>query len=166
MNFKTNRFVFGGIAFAVFCLLVFVVYGPVNKQLRKAKKQTRAIEQEVLTAREKIKVLKQSDTEQRIATQDTVSLAIEEFTKIGRLKDINYVSIVPQGVENIPDSVYKVLPVDIEMDSNYETLGTFLGLLRDLKKGLITVRSFHITPDKHNSLILRTKITLLIYLSD
>ena len=54
----------------------------------------------------------------------------------------------------------------MELESKYDNLGIFLGLIDDLEKSLVTVKSFNIIPDKKDPVRLKTKVVVNVYLLD
>ena len=55
--------------------------------------------------------------------------------------------------------------MEIKAKSTYEQLGTFLGSLDDLEKGLVKVKSFVIVPDGKDPAKLTANLVVDIYLS-
>jgi hypothetical protein len=52
----------------------------------------------------------------------------------------------------------------VDVESDYEHLGNFLGSLEALKNGLVTVKSFMIVPEEKTPAQLNTKLIIDMYL--
>ena len=63
------------------------------------------------------------------------------------------------------DTGYKILPVEMKIESTHEQLAAFLGSVDDLEKGLIRVVSFEIVPDQTDPTKCITDLTVHMYFS-
>ena len=104
--------------------------------------------------------------ERRILITKDASHAIREVTDHGRLNGINFISISPKKVRKEKGSRYKILPIEMEIKSTYEQMGIFLGLLDELEKTLVTVKSFNIIPGKKGPSKLTADLVIYVYLSE
>jgi len=142
------------------------LYSPLINKLRKAHLECRRLETEVLQAREAIDSLRLKAPKGKLITEEDVSRAIDDLTKKGRLARVNFISITPKQTEEPEQGLsYKILPIEIEMESTYEDLGIFLGLLDELENCLVTVKNFNITFTEKGALKLKTKLVVNVYLS-
>ncbi|NQT06640.1 MAG: type 4a pilus biogenesis protein PilO [Candidatus Omnitrophica bacterium] len=135
----------GGLILAL--LLVYsIIFKPLITKIRNAQRECDTCETHVTNARDFIESVNITWTESSVLTEEDVSFAIDELTKHGKKKNINYVSITPKETEQKKDMPYPILPIEMEIESDYRSIGEFLGSLDDLKDSLITVRSFVIKP--------------------
>lgn len=146
--------------------LYFFLYRPLTIKLRTAYLECKSIENKAIQTRESIVPLKTTNTKRGLITEEDISLAIDELTRQGKLKGINFFSMVPKKIEKSEDFPCKILPIEMELESRYDNLGIFLGLMDDLEKSLVTVKSFNITPDKKDPRRLKTKLVINMYLLD
>lgn len=154
-----------GLAIIALGLYLFL-YSPLINKLRKAHLECKRLETEVLWVRETADSLKIKTTKDRLMTEENISQAIDELTKKGRSEGINFISITPKQTEKPQQALsYKILPIEIEMESTYEDLGIFLGSLDELENCVVTVRNFNITSTNEGALKLKTKLVLNLYLS-
>jgi len=161
------------IASAIAIVLVGIyafLYRPLISQCIQAGRECKGIETEVSEAHTaiellKIELLKQVATKRTLISEKDISLAIDEFTKQGRSGGINFTSIVPREIKAEAGSMYKVLPIDMEMESTYKELAVFLGSLEQLEKSLVTVKDLNMTSDKGKREKLDTRLTVNMYLS-
>ena len=138
------------------------LYQPLISKLKKQHLECRTIESEVNQAREAIATLKKKD-KKTILNEADVSVAIDELTKQAKSKGLNLISITPKQVME-KEAHYKILPIEMEIESTYEDLGVFLGSLDKLEKSLATIDSFSVISDKERSLKLKTKLVINMYL--
>ena len=156
------------IASAIAIVLVGIyafLYRPLINKCIQAGRECKRIETEVDEAHTAIGLLKQVTTKRTLISEKDISLAIDEFTKQGRSGGINFTSIVPREIKAEAGSMYKVLPIDMEMESTYKELAVFLGSLEQLEKSLVTVKDLNMTSDKGKREKLDTRLTVNMYLS-
>lgn len=152
---------------ALIALLVYLVfYAPVRRKLRTKYLECKTIESEVLHTRNIIESAASSYREAALITEEDVSQAIDELTRHGKLKGINFISINPKEIKKEKGSLYKILPIQMKIESTYGQLGIFLGSLDELEKGTLTVESFDINPDKKDSSRFTTDLVVNMYLLD
>jgi len=146
--------------------LYLSLYSPLINKLRKAHLECRRLETEVLWVREAIESLRLKAPKGKLITEEDVSRAIDELTKKGRSEGINFISITPKQTEEPKQPLpYKILPIELEIESKYEDLGIFLGSLDELENCVVTVRNFNITPTEEGALKLKTRLVINMYLS-
>lgn len=147
-----------------FGLYIFL-YGPLISKCRLTYRDCKDLEAKVLQARNSIASLKATPAKIGLISQKDVSFAIDELTKEGSLKEINFISITPKQTED-QVAAYKIFPIEMEIESSYENLAIFLGRLDDLEKSLVKVRKFDVTPELLNTKILTTGVSIDIYLEN
>lgn len=155
--------VVSGVIIIGFGLYLFL-YGPLINKLRIAHLDCRMLEEEVLQVQNKTIILKTSETRKDFLPEEDVSLAIDELTKIGKSQGLNFISMIPEEIRESEVSFCKVLPITMEIESAYRSLGRFLGSLSELEKSLGVVSNFKITPVEKNPTMLKTKLSVDMYL--
>lgn len=151
---------------AVGAIVIYVLfYTPLIRELRMKYIECKAIEADALDARNIIESAGKVYGERVLTSEEDVSQAMDELTKHGRVKGINFISINPEEIKKEKGTQYKIVPVKMEIESDYEKLGIFLGSLDDLKKGLVKVKKFDITSDKEDPSKLLTDLVVDVYLS-
>ncbi|MBI5145384.1 MAG: type 4a pilus biogenesis protein PilO [Candidatus Omnitrophica bacterium] len=176
---KLIKIIAGTVVIVVIGTYLFL-YRPLMSKLKKQHSECRAIESEVEQAQEAITTLKKKDKKTLLNEAD-VSVAIDELTKQAKSKGLNLISITPKQVNPVrellsgsgafsngvkeKEALYKILPIEMEMESTYEDLGIFLGSLDKLEKSLATIDSFSVISDKERSLNLKTKLVVNMYLA-
>lgn len=154
-------------AAALGSLTVYLIfYHPLQVKLGPLGSECRAIEEEARQARNTISKFKQAGAVKRVVSEGEVSQVIDELTKLGKWRGINFVSLTPGFAEKFEDSPYRVLPIEMETGSSYQALGEFLGSLDGMEKGLATVEGFEIAQNEKNPAKLRTKLRIMLYLAD
>lgn len=144
-------------------ILAISVYMPLGAKLRKASREMKAIEGELEIVRGAIEA-GESYGKRSLPTQGGLSIAIDELTRRGRDLGINFISISPQGIEEVQDLPYALLPIRMELKSGYGDLGRFLGALERLKESAVTMRSFEIEKDERTLPKVRTKLVAEMYI--
>ena len=140
--------------------LYLFLYNPLIGKLKVAYLECENIEAEVLQARNSTAIGAKKGP---IAEED-IALAIGELTREGRLKGIDFISMTSKKIGK-KEMLYKILPIELETESTYKEFGVLLGLLGDLEKSLITVRSFNMKSYKEAPAKLKTKLVVNMYIS-
>ena len=149
----------------VFILLGYgFVYQPLASQINLKKKEWQRLEGDLSVARGFI--LKKDDLGRKgdLLSRQEISLAIDEITKMGRRQKINFISISPQEIQDVPDASYRRLPIRPELEAEYKDLGAFWGALRELHESLVTVKDFKIAKHETVYSILHAQVTIELYI--
>jgi len=163
MNKKT-ALVMGGVILTG--AVLYVLCAPLLSKVRALTTEVKALDSELAAVRE---VLDKGKTIKRGAgflPRNEVSLAIDEITKVGATMNINFLSTNPQKIRLPEQSKYPVLPIRMEIQSEYEDLGAFFGALENLEKSVVTVRGFSVRGDAMALPRLVTDIVLEIHLGE
>lgn len=144
--------------------LYYIFYMPVMKRLRTSFIECRACENEVREARNLIEMAGELYTERVLITEEGISQAIDELTSRGKSEGINFISINPGEAKKEKDLQYKILPIEMEIESTYEQLGVFLGSLDDLNKGIFKVKSLSTASSEKDPQRLITDLAVDLYL--
>ncbi len=144
----------------------FLLYAPLIRELRAKRLEFKTCETDLFSARNIIESVKTKEIKGILITEEDIPFAIDELTRHGRLKDINFISMTPGKIEKPKDSQYKILPVEMQTESSYKKLGVFLGSLGELKKSLVTIMSFDIVTLKEDPSRLRTELIVNMHLTE
>lgn len=139
------------------------LYRPVICKFKKQHLACSAIESKVRQAQEAIASIETKD-KKVILLEEDVSVGIDELTRMAKSKGLSIISVTPRQIE-VKEAGYKILPIEMEVVSDYEALGTFLGGLDKLEKSLVNVDSFNMVAEQEKTLGLRTKLVINIYLA-
>jgi Tfp pilus assembly protein PilO len=160
-------------AAAAAALAVYLfVFAPMAEKIGAASNELAVYDARIAEACVIIKEAKKMDTkrvfvtEKAFVTEERISAAIAELTEQKKLYDINFISITPGTPEKMDDPRFRALPIEIETESSYEKLGTFLGLLDNLEGGVVTIDSFKIKPSDAGPDTLNSELVLNLYISD
>lgn len=123
------------------------------------------IETKVFETRNMIESVRQAQGERILPTEKNIAQGIHELKKHGKAKEVKFISITPKELKEDHDTGYKILPVEMKIESTHEQLAAFLGSVDDLEKGLIKVVSFEIVPDKTDPTKCITDLTVHVYFS-
>jgi Tfp pilus assembly protein PilO len=161
---KLRIVVWGSIALVV--LVVYLsLFVPLIKTLGSKYRECKNCETDVIDARNLINSVRLQETMSAILTEDDVALAIDELTRLGKVKGIDFISMTPREKRKEKGASYGILPIEIETESGYKDLGIFLGSLAGLRDSLTTVSSFRITAHKKDDASkLRAKLVIDMYL--
>ena len=99
-------------------------------------------------------------------SRNEISKAINKIIEIGTDLNITILSTSPQRIEKRKGSQYPVLPIHMEVQSQYSDLGIFLGNLEKLNHSVITVREFSIERSVEMLPKIQTGLILEIYLEE
>ena len=143
--------------------IYLILFRPLINKLKLLHLECRGLETSVLQSRDAISSLKLKELKKELVSEADVSLAIEELTKEGKVKGINFISLTPRQIERQQES-YKVLPIEMELEAPYAILSDFLGKLDDLNRSLVLIRKFNIVLNKINPKMLTARLSLDMYL--
>jgi Tfp pilus assembly protein PilO len=153
-------------AAAIIVVIALVAYflflTPLVGQIKKKHLECKAIESNVIECRNIIETLGKGG--RLLLPEEEVSYTIDELTRLGKARGVNFVSMIPQKIEK--SGQYRILPVEIQLESTYRQLGSFLGSLDNLEKGLIRMQSFDVTSGKDDMSKLISDLILEVYIAE
>jgi hypothetical protein len=164
-GYQSFLFISGGMAAAGFLLCVFV-YEPLAAKIRLAGRDIQMLDQELEIARTAVgasgswDIHGPGDTQQHLLTSEEIPLAIDEITTAGRTLGINFISIRPQDEGASQGDSFSYLPILMDVESEYQQLGQFLGRLANLETGIVVVHNFQI--QRLEDILPRVRATLEI----
>lgn len=166
MNWSREKLwaVIGGAALVAALTVFFLFYMPLIKKLGAAGAGCRAVEAQLASAQGSLEALKKETRLKSMLGVEAASLAMDELTRAGKSRRVNFISLVPKPAESSNDPAYKILPIEVETSSDYEGLGAFLGSLDDLEKSLVAVKEFEVSPESAEPEKVKTKMVLAMYL--
>lgn len=153
-------------------VIISFVYGifffPRMKELRAKYLDCRLCESQVVDARNLIEAVSRLNKEfgaRVLISEKEAASGIDEFTKHSKSLGINFLSMKPGNVI-IPEGMpYKILPIEMEIEATGEQFVKFVGSIDELKKAIITVKSFGIMPNKDDGRRLKIDMVIDLYLS-
>ena len=152
-------------AFIFMVTLYAILFRPLQTELGVKGREAKTEETKAEEGRSIIDSMRRSQVRSGLLTASEMSLAIEELTRRGKELGIEFISMSPGEPVKEPDSVYEIIPVRLELLSNYEDVGFFLGMLDELDSGLATVSDFAATPEPGVSSRVKTSLTIHMYLA-
>ena len=166
---KANQTAVIIVAIAVSISLFYgIFFFPRMKELRARYIDCRLCEGQVADARNLIEAVSMLDKEsgaRMLISEKEAASGIDEFTKHSKSLGINFLSMKPGNVV-IPEGMpYKILPIEMKIEAAGEPFVRFAGSIDELKKAIVTVKSFDITPDKENERKLKVDMVIDMYLS-
>ncbi|GEM_PF-1288580 len=154
---------------ALMIILVYImVFIPLTNRLRLKYLECRACENHAADERNLIEMGRKIDKEygtRVLISEEQAAAGIEEFTRHGKLLGINFISIKPQKIVKQENTSYKILPLELLLEASGEQFVKFAGSIDELKKAIVTVKSFDITPDRSDRKKLKIDMVINIYLS-
>ncbi len=100
-----------------------------------------------------------------LTSEGDVSAALDELMQHGKAMGVIFHSVKTAQITVEPGGRYNILPIETEIEGGERKVAAFLGALTGLKKGLLRVRSFDITPLKDDRTKLTVHLTLNMYLA-
>ena len=149
---------------AVFLIYIFI-YMPLIRKLGITYSECRSCEGQVADARNTIGLAGKTNSDRILVAEKDTLFVIDELTKHGKEMGINFVSMRPGSIIDDSTAKYKIMPIDMEIEASDEQVSKFIGSLDDLKKAVIKVKSFDITPDEHDRTKVKAKMIVDMYLS-
>jgi len=144
-------------------IIFYLLISPLFAEVRKIGGEVKALENEMAAARQAIASKGDFQNVGELLTRKQVTLAINEITKAGAVKGINFLSISPQKIVKSNNSKYPVLPISMNIQSEYSDLGIFLGVLEDK---IVAVKSFEIDAERHILPQIKTDLVVEVYFQE
>ena len=146
--------------------LIVLLYVPLVREMKARASESGDLEAQVMAIRSKIAQFKTETKAKPFISESDASVAIDELTQKGKSQEINFVSITPGVVEKKETETFQILPIEMELESGYQRLGTFLGSMQGLEKSLMTVKNFNVISDPEVPSKLNTKVTVNLYVTE
>ena len=146
--------------------LYLFLYRPIMGELKIHSGECRRLETEAAEIRSLVFSFKAKETVRNFVAEKEAALAIDEFTRLGKLKGIKFIAMTPREIEKRDGSAFKILPIEMEIEANYEKWGPFLGALEELEQSLVTVESFALVPKLLDSSKIKAKLVVHMHLAD
>jgi len=155
-------------AVAVAALMIYIVfYAPLLEEIKKKYLECKLIESDVIDIRNIIETAGKVYGGRILPTEEDVHHAIDELTEHGgKMEGVNYISIRPKEIRQKKGEKYKIMPIELEVETSYEKLGIFLGSLDDMEKGLLKVKSFDMNCNEKHPGTFITDLIVEVYISD
>jgi Tfp pilus assembly protein PilO len=160
MNIELNKktiILVSGLAFAGMGFFIFIM--PLFSKVSTLSGEVKALDSELSMLREALDKGKRIKRTAGFLSRNEVSRAIEEMTRIGAGMNINFLSTSPQTIHTPEGAQQPVLPIRMEIQSEYKDLGIFLGALEHFEKSVVTVREFTV---ERNEAILPKVDTVIV----
>ena len=155
------------VVIAVF-VVYFTVFAPLLKTIKLKYLECKSCENQIVEARDLIAYTSGLDKTYGgrilISEKDAAS-AIDELAKDGKSLGIDIISMKPKDIAVKESTPYKILPVDMAVESPDEKFVDFIGSIGNLNKALIRIKAFEVYPDKDDRTKLKANLTLEMYLS-
>ena len=166
---KENQIAAIAIACATAAVIVYLImFAPLAKNLKLKYTECRICENQVLDARNLISYARNIDKSYAgrvLISEKEAAAGIDEFIKHGKSLGVHFISVKPGNIIIKEDAYYKILPMDLEIEAADKQFVSFMGSIDELKKAIVTVDSFDITPDMQDRRKLHADMIINIYLS-
>jgi len=157
------------IVVAICMLLAYgIFFMPRLKELRVKYLECKTCESQILDVRNQIQAVANLDKERSrrmLISEKEAAEGIDDFTAHGKTMGVKFISIKPSDVIVPKDMPYKILPIEMEIEAEDDQFVKFMGSIDELKKAIVTVKSFDIIPDEENNKILKVDMVIEVYLS-
>lgn len=167
LELKKEQLTIAALAAGGLCAVVlfFIFYIPVMKTLAVKDAECRRVETEAREARILIAQAGKIYGDRILINEDEVGVAMDALAKHGKLMGVNFVSMKPGEVREVPGAKYKEMLIEMSMESNDKQLADFMGSLDELKKGIVKIDSFEIKPKTEDGTMLESKLVIDVYIS-
>ena len=147
-------------------LIVYLLIRPASIKVNKVKQEVDVLNSELIGVREALRRGNTLDQERHLLKRNEVSVALNEILKAGADLNIEFLSTSPQQIQKLQKSKYPILPIKLEIQSTYEDLGLFFGVLEKLDKSIVTIREFSSEQRQEILPEIYTELTVDIYLKE
>lgn len=166
---RTNQAIVIIVAVAIIVSLAYsILFFPRMKELRAKYMECKLYESQLADARKLIEAVSKLDKEsgtRMLISEKEAAAGIDEFTKHSKSIGVNFLSMKPGNVIMPKDMPYKILPIEMDIEATGEQFVKFVGTIDELKKAIVTVKSFDITPNKDDNRKLKVDMVIDMYLS-
>jgi len=154
----------------VICILLSygIFFTPRMEELRVKYLECKLCENQIVDARNQIQAASNLDKERSarvLISEKEAAAGIDDFTTHGKSLGVKFISIKPLDAIVPKGMPYKILPIEMEIEAKDDQFVKFLGSIDELKKAIVTVKSFDIIPDEDDSEILKADMVTEVYLS-
>ena len=174
-NFDIKKLISENMAIAVTAavavtlfIIYIIVFAPLLKMVRVKYAECKNCENQVVEARNLIVHSRDLDEKyggRVLMSEEEAASAIDELAKHGKSLGIDIVSMKPLDIIKKEGTPYKIMPVEMQIESSGEKFVEFLGSVDELEKALIRLNSFEVFPDTDDRTRLKAKLILGMYLS-
>jgi len=143
-------------------------FAPLANQIRLKHQECVTCETQVADARNIIEVGRRIDKEyggRILISEQDAAIGLEEFTRYGKSLGTTFLSIKPQDIILKKNAQYKILPIKLSFEAGGEEFVKFMTSIDELKKAIVTVNNFDITPEEKDKGKLKINMVIDIYLS-
>lgn len=151
-------------ALATVVIFAFL-YLPVIKAVSTKNAECRRVETEAREAREMIATAGKIYGERMLISEYKIGVAMDALTKHGKVMGVNFISMKPGEIKDVPGARYKEISIEMRIESNDKQLADFMGSLDELKRGIVKIDSFDITPKSEDGGLLDSKLVIKLYIS-
>ncbi|MFC1631520.1 type 4a pilus biogenesis protein PilO [Candidatus Omnitrophota bacterium] len=155
--------VYGLILLALILVFVFF-YRPLSLSLSQKQREFKALEQQLAKQRKTVARLQKIDLQGRLMPEKEVSQAIDEITEKGRGLSLKFISITPGELEQAASGNFKQLPIDFEIEAEYQNLGKFLIFIEAYPRSIAAVDSLRVRPLAESALGLDIELSVNLYM--
>jgi Tfp pilus assembly protein PilO len=139
------------------------VYRPLELELVRQKAEMQSVETRAARAHEAVVSVGKEGVRAIAATEKEALLVIDELTREGKARGVNFAAITPKPFEAASDPHFKILPVELVLESRFEDLGNFLGTFENLKRTFATAPHFRVVYDERNPGKVRAEVLAHLY---
>ena len=168
MNKHTFAFVALGAA-GIIIILMFINAWQVMR-LEEGKQRLEALKHQIRTIDEAFQNIEEEEKRMRIVNANEISSVIDEITRLGVERNIDFVSIEassqPSKNKRAKKQERPTMPIDIQLKSGFKDMGHFLGALRNLKQASIYISAFKIERDMTIAPLVKAHITAEVLIAD
>lgn len=100
-----------------------------------------------------------------LLSEEQAAVGLEELTRYGRSMGIIFLSIRPRNVIAREGALYKIMPIELSFETKGEQFVKLMAYMDEMKKAIVTVKSFSVTADNKDRSELQVNMVINIYLS-
>lgn len=160
---KRNALILSIIVIILFISTGFL-YLPLAKEIRVKSYEWNSLRRNLSAAHADLLAAGKESVTKRLIRREDCASVIDGITKEGRNLRLNFKSISQKEIKDTEDR-YLVLPVQMEVEGDYERLGRFFGALENLESSIVRVENFEIRRDDKILPKVSASLAINIYLA-
>lgn len=160
---KKTIYLLSGIAALILALAVFL-YLPLAASLRRSALAWEELHNELTLANANLRIYRESGLNKRFILQEDLPSAIESIASEGKALSLDFKSIARKEIRYTAEG-YPVIPLEMEIEAEFEKLGEFLGKLEGIKDPIVTIDNLNLRREEKILPKVQASLVLNIHLA-
>jgi len=145
--------------------LYFFAYKPLIKKINLAHQEYSGIEEKINLSKEALAALQELQIKKDPINEKNLKEVSAEIVSLAKQNGLVVIATNIAAAER-QEAGFKIVPLEMETESNYKALGVFLGQLEGLPFGPVELKDFLAGNNQGAASRLKSRLTLNLYLAE